>query len=1531
MNIGHGLAGSVYARIRHQSRAATGVHNKRNGLAVRSVALRVLFAAGAVTGTLGAVVPAAGASGPGQANIRVSLNPTAITADGSSTSTATIAVTDSLTSLAVPSEQVSLAATPTGTVSFPNGSTCTTNASGICSLAVKAGIKAGTVTITATGVSPDTGTGSGTLTLNPGPVSTVNVGLVPSSVPADGSSSSSATATVKDVNGNLVGGVPVSFGTDGSATFPSGTTCTTASSGAALGTCAVAVKASSTVGTETITATASGHAGSATLTEFTAPAQITAAVNPTNVRADGSSTTTATATVKDGSASHNLVGGTEVTFTTSGDATFPAGNTCITGSTGSGLGVCSVVIRSSSTADKGETVTATDGTGTTGSNTATFTEAGAPSTVTVGLNPDTVVANGTDTSSATATVKDSNSTPVPGELVKFTSSGDVTFSNSGTCTTDSTGSCSATITASKTAGAETITATTTNSKTGTATLTENPGTAASVVLGLSPNSLPADGASQSTATVTVKDANNNPLSSAVVGFTTSGDVTFSNTSCNTNSVGTCSVTITASTTSGNETITAATAANNKTGTATLTETAVQPATVAVTLNPSSIAADGTSTSTATATVKDANNNLVAGTPVSFATGGDVSFPGGSTCTTAANGTCSVTIQASTTADTETITATATKNGTQGTAMLTETGPVALVSLGLVPSSIPADGASTSTATATVKDATGNLVPGATVTFGTNGDATFPSSNSCTTASSGAALGTCSVQIKASTTADTESISANSGGHSASAPLTEFASPADVTLVLNPTVINADGSSTTTATATVKDGSTAHNPVGGTQVTFTTNGDATFPAGSTCITAAATGANPGTCSVVIRASSTPDKGETITAKDGTGTTGSNTATLTEAGAPATVTVVLNPSTVTANGTDTSTATATVVDSNGTLVPGAVVTFSTNGDVTFSDSGTCTTATSGAGLGTCSVTITASPTADTETITVTTANSKTGTAPLTESPGPVTSLTVNLDPASIPADGASTSQATVTVTDAEGNVVPQAAVTFTTSGDVTFSNNGNCTSDATGTCSVTITASTTSGNETITATSNGHTGAATLTETAGPVASVAVGLAPSSIPADGASTSTATATVKDANNNPVSGAVVAFGRSGDVTFPGGSGCTTGAAGTCSVTIQASNTADTETITATSNSKQGSADLTETAGPPTAITLALAPDTVPSDGHSTSTASVTVVDRNSNPVPGSAVSFATDGDVTFSNGGQCTTDSAGSCSVTITASRSDGTENITATDGAANTTAKLHETFAPGRGYWMVAADGGIFTFGDAGFYGSEGGKDLNAPIVGMAATPDGKGYWLVAADGGIFTFGDAGFYGSEGGQPLNEPIVGMAATPSGHGYWLVAADGGIFTFGDAVFHGSEGGQPLNAPILGMAPTSSGHGYWMVAADGGIFTFGDAGFFGSEGGKDLNAPVLGMAATPDGQGYWLVAADGGIFTFGDAGFFGSEGGKDLNAPVLGMAATPDGQGYWLVAADGGIFTFGDAGFYGSEGGKDLNAPILGVAAQA
>jgi hypothetical protein len=127
--------------------------------------------------------------------------------------------------------------------------------------------------------------------------------------------------------------------------------------------------------------------------------------------------------------------------------------------------------------------------------------------------------------------------------------------------------------------------------------------------------------------------------------------------------------------------------------------------------------------------------------------------------------------------------------------------------------------------------------------------------------------------------------------------------------------------------------------------------------------------------------------------------------------------------------------------------------------------------------------------------------------------------------------------------------------------------------------------------------------------------------------------------------------------------------------------------------------------------------------------------------------------------------------------------------------------------------MASDGGVYQFGTTNF-GSMRGHTLNQPIVGSAALEDGLGYWLVAADGGVFAFGAAGFYGSTGGVHLNQPIVGMAATPDGHGYWLVARDGGIFTFGDAGFYGSTGNVHLNQPIVGMAATPDGKGYWLVA---------------------------------------------------------------------------------------------------------------------
>ena len=212
----------------------------------------------------------------------------------------------------------------------------------------------------------------------------------------------------------------------------------------------------------------------------------------------------------------------------------------------------------------------------------------------------------------------------------------------------------------------------------------------------------------------------------------------------------------------------------------------------------------------------------------------------------------------------------------------------------------------------------------------------------------------------------------------------------------------------------------------------------------------------------------------------------------------------------------------------------------------------------------------------------------------------------------------------------------------------------------------------------------------------------------------------------------------------------------------------------------------------------------------------------------------------------------------------------------------------TTPSGNGYWLAESTGGVRNYGDAHYSGGLPNAQTTptAPIVGIAATPTAKGYWTVGADGSVYPFGDAGFYGSTGGRALNAPIVGIAVTRSGKGYWEVASDGGIFTFGDARFHGSMGGTHLNQPVVAMSADPVTGGYREVASDGGVFTFA-ARYFGSTGDMRLNQPIVGMGATPSGRGYRLVAVDGGIFDFGDAKFFGSGASRGLptNATFVGL----------------------------------------------
>jgi hypothetical protein len=244
----------------------------------------------------------------------------------------------------------------------------------------------------------------------------------------------------------------------------------------------------------------------------------------------------------------------------------------------------------------------------------------------------------------------------------------------------------------------------------------------------------------------------------------------------------------------------------------------------------------------------------------------------------------------------------------------------------------------------------------------------------------------------------------------------------------------------------------------------------------------------------------------------------------------------------------------------------------------------------------------------------------------------------------------------------------------------------------------------------------------------------------------------------------------------------------------------------------------------------------------------------------------------------------------------------------------------------GYWTVAGDGGVFSFGPS-FYGSTGNLKLNQPVAAMNSTADGQGYWFVAKDGGVFSYGDAGFHGSVPAVGVHvSNIVGMATDTATGGYWVVGSDGGVYAFG-APFDGSVPGLGQHiSNIVGIAATADGGGYYLVTSTGAVYAFGDAKY---QGGANtlprINAPIVGITLDSATGGYWLAGSDGGIYAFG-APFEGSAGGTKLNAPIVGISATTSGSGYYLVASDGGVFSY-NAPFLGSMGGKHLNAPMAGI----
>lgn len=236
--------------------------------------------------------------------------------------------------------------------------------------------------------------------------------------------------------------------------------------------------------------------------------------------------------------------------------------------------------------------------------------------------------------------------------------------------------------------------------------------------------------------------------------------------------------------------------------------------------------------------------------------------------------------------------------------------------------------------------------------------------------------------------------------------------------------------------------------------------------------------------------------------------------------------------------------------------------------------------------------------------------------------------------------------------------------------------------------------------------------------------------------------------------------------------------------------------------------------------------------------------------------------------------------------------------------------------GQGYWLVASDGGIFSFGDAGFFGSIPGlgihpagsglpNSLNAPIVGMVSSADGKGYFMVASDGGVFAFGDATFSGScPGSGGCSGAAVAVVPTlMTGSGYWLMTATGHVYGFG-VPSYGEPG--PQSSPITSASVTDDRvgsdyayGGYYILDANGQVFAYGtsanganrqiEAVPPGQAGGINPATAISTMVYGPFGpdDGNWVATANGGVFAFGGVPNYGGMSGTKLNGSIIAMGA--------------------------------------------
>ncbi|WP_232240442.1 invasin domain 3-containing protein [Delftia sp. HK171] len=942
----------------------------------------------------------------------------------------------------------------------------------------------------------------------------------------------------------------------------------------------------------------------------------------------------------------------------------------------------------------------------------------------------------------------------------------VTFNGSSaavSCTTNSSGKCASPINASSSvAGAFTTPVTLSSSVAGatfsnlplggspvSGAVTYQPSPVAYSFTGLpastsgseiaaSPPSIAANGVSTSTLAVQLKDALGNLVTTCTdtVAFTlnagTQGVPAVSVTGC---SAGMYTGTVTSPVLVGSGTFGFTINGSAAVATATVSYVAATPSTSASTIvaTPTSIVANGSSTSVLRVQLVDASSNPIntcTNTVAFTLNGGTQGTPsvGAASCTA---GIYTGTVTSPTAVGSGIFGFTINGSAAVATASVSYTaGPPSTSASTIVasPTSIIANGTATSTLTAQLKDASGNSIATCanTVAF---------TLNSGTQGSPAVGAGSCSAGVYTATVtaptavgSGTFGFTINGSAATATAVVNYTAGPpsngANGNLIsASPLSVVADNTATSSISVTLRDanGNPATDTVAHTIVFTKTGVGTTTPAAPTCTIAA--NANPATCSVTVKSATVGTASFTATDNGTAVSNGSPVSVNFIAGPPSNTAsgnlLSATPLSVMADGTSTGTVTVALQDANGNATVDTVahtIGFVHTGAGT--PSATSCTIAANANPARCSITVT-STVAGAASFTATDNNGTTTQSVANGSPAVINFTANAADPArsgvrtvSSPAtaNGSATDVLEAFVGDVNGNPVAGSVVTFSPTANITFS--GTCTTNAAGTCQVTakttVAGSYTSGASIASGALSGSgvsSGGNTYGATAAYVFTAgAVDPANSTMSVDvnnqaaGGGQDVVSVVTKDAFGNPVTGVAVNFSVTPAGAAPATASCTTaGAAATCSVSFT-SVTASTYSAAATvgaaaiGNSPQSMAFVAGNASASNSG-LRVVSDNAAANGTATDVVEAYVRDAGGNPKGGEVVTFAGTAGVKLNGGAAgasatCTTGTSGAtlgiCSITATSTAS-GTYSI-ATSIPAGT---LGGTFTVGANAYSPSA--------------------------------------------------------------------------------------------------------------------------------------------------------------------------------------------------------------------------------------------------